>query len=443
MDAFRSGVLLAASLVAVAATARAGPFQGPVSGVVETADGAAFDDLVVELRCHGYGIHGTHRSDTKSQVVATGAKFRFLWAWRGIAPASCWLYVYHPHYSLGYHRLSGDFTEDVGTLVLESWDAFLDAGPTEPDVNRSSPWPTIQFFQYLSNLQYYYIPAFPEAERPDLARYVPHIHHLFRRVIATGAYGGNERHSRNSPMDRIRAIEDTLGFAGSQTALFAAVDVDDPERIREVVAAGAWLDTWDVKGYSPLLRAVRDGKLAAARTLIELGADPHLRIHARAPSMLQVALREGHREIVAMLLENGVVLDREEIPPDDLASLMRSAAWSGDADSLRTFLEAGIEPDLTRSNGVTALMDAAKENQLEIARILIAAGADVNACAADNRYALKMARGERHTEMVALLSRAGAVEATPNFCEFSPSELHRTWWIRKNAERRAAEADAR
>jgi hypothetical protein len=392
------------------------------------------DDVVVRMSCHGHGIHATHRTDVESRVVATGRSFRFVWAYRGLVPAGCRLAVHHPRYYSAHQRLEDEFSQDVGTLVLETWDAFLDAGPTDPPAHSAYPWPTMELSRHLSDIDLYYIPAFPEAERRDLARHVPHLHRLFGRALATGAYGENENQSRNRPLQKIRDIEDTLQFAGSQTALFAAVAADDPARVREVIAAGAWLDTWDIRGYAPLHQAVRDDRPRAAGVLLELGADPNGRIPAGSRSLLDLAIRERHLAIVVLLLEHGVVLDRDEVKPEDLAGIMRSTAWTGDADSLRTFLAAGIEPDITQSNGYTALMDAAAENQLEIARILIEAGADVNACASQNRYPIKIARGKRHVEMVALLEQAGALETTPDLCEFTAPELHRAWWERQNAK---------
>lgn len=267
--------LLVSFLLASGGAASAGPMLGPVTGIVEAADGATVDDLVVRLNCRGNGIHGTHLTDEESRVVATGKKFRFVWTYRGISPAGCSLEVHHPRYFSAYRSLNDDFTQNVGKISLETWDAFLDAGPGDSPADSSHPWPRMEFFQYLACLEYHYIPAFSERKRPELGRYVPHIHRLFARVIATGAYGGNERHSGNSPMHRIRDIEGTLRFAGAQTALFAAAAADDPGRIRKVAAAGAWLDSWDDEGYSPLNQAVRDDKVRAARVLLELGADPN------------------------------------------------------------------------------------------------------------------------------------------------------------------------
>lgn len=433
---FRFSLILA--LLIVAGAVWAGSIQGPVRGVVETEDGAELDDVVVRMTCRGYLFHGSHTTDVETRVVSTGEGFLFPWAYRGLFPASCSLYVYHPQYYFAYRNLGDEFSHDVGTIILQTWDAFLDAGPTDPPAHSAYPWPMLEWQQHLSHLDYYFLTAFKPSEYAGLSAYVPHLHHLFRRVIATGAYGGNERHSRNSPMHRVRDIEDKLGFPGAQTLLFEAVKNDDPVRVQEVIDAGVWLDAWDVKGYSALNQAVRDNKPKAAKVLLEAGADPEGRIQAKSRSLLDKAIRERHLEIVALLLKHGAVLDRGEVKPDDLSGALRGTVWEKDPATLRVLLAAGVEPDISSSNGYTALMDAAKQNELEIAQILIAAGADVNACASHNRYPLRLAKGNRKvdtTEMVALLQQAGAKDLGREVCEPTPPELHRIWWERENAKR--------
>ena len=85
-----------------------------------------------------------------------------------------------------------------------------------------------------------------------------------------------------------------------------------------------------------------------------------------------------------------------------------SVSSQGDVASLRVFLDAGISPNLAESSGLTPLMGAAKGNQVEAARMLIRAGADVNARATQNRTALGIAKAGRFTTLTELLEGAGA-----------------------------------
>lgn len=57
---------------------------------------------------------------------------------------------------------------------------------------------------------------------------------------------------------------------------------------------------------------------------------------------------------------------------------MWSAAADGDIDEMRSMLRWGASPDATFVSGTTALQVAVYNNQIEAAKFLIKAGADVN-----------------------------------------------------------------
>jgi hypothetical protein len=79
-------------IVSVALLVIAGPaiakFRGPISGVIETNDGRSLTDVVVQLKCYAQGIQGTATSEIESRIVETGKRFRILWAWVGLVPAT-------------------------------------------------------------------------------------------------------------------------------------------------------------------------------------------------------------------------------------------------------------------------------------------------------------------------------------------------------------------
>jgi ankyrin repeat protein len=75
---------------------------------------------------------------------------------------------------------------------------------------------------------------------------------------------------------------------------------------------------------------------------------------------------------------------------------------------MKALLEAGGNINLTDREGRTILMEAVRSNATRIARMLVAAGADVNARSSRNETALSIARSEHNEAMVSLLKRAGA-----------------------------------
>ncbi len=66
-------------------------------------------------------------------------------------------------------------------------------------------------------------------------------------------------------------------------------------------------------------------------------------------------------------------------------------------------MQGGADVNAAQHGGWTALQAAAKHNNLEMVRVLLAAGADVERQADDGQGALNLAEAEGHDEMVVLL----------------------------------------
>ena len=84
------------------------------------------------------------------------------------------------------------------------------------------------------------------------------------------------------------------------------------------------------------------------------------------------------------------------------------ATYHGDIAEVKRLLDSGANPNAEDDEGETALHWAAINGRLEIAKILLSAGADINA--ADNYYgatALIYAARDRHAEIVKLLLSTG------------------------------------
>jgi hypothetical protein len=399
------------ALLVMAQAVGASPIQGPVRGTVELTDGAKADDIVVQLRCRTGGIHNsTWPADEVTRIVGSGEPFLIPWAYRGLAPAGCSLQVLHPRYVVARRPLDKQFSQQIGIIRLETWDAFLDRGPTEPPMHSHYPWPTLEFRNHLDNLLYYYIPAFGEGtKRKALGRHIPALHALFKRVLATGTFGAWPRRDPSHPISIVRRIEEAVSYPASQKALFEAVSRNDAEQVRKLIEAGAYVDAWDEEGRTPLFLAARAGYTESAIALVEGGAQMSLSRHTEPRTAISAALSDRRWKTAAVLMARGASPPPIEGPYRPwFVNALYSLSYQGDIASLRVFLDAGVSPNLAESSGVTPLMGAVKGNQYEAARMLINAGADVNARASHDRTALGIAKAGRFTEIVTLLKEAGA-----------------------------------
>ena len=217
-------------------------------------------------------------------------------------------------------------------------------------------------------------------------------------------------------------------------------------------------------GQSPpaLLWAVAQGSLAIAKQLLKSGADPDAAIqktrrtglfeqYAQGTSALMIAAAEGHGKLVDALLEAGadpqaanskkqtaadfaseggrakilerleragVTVDRSSKHVQD-AILLR-AVEQGDAASVKKALAAGAHVDaLHKELHTTSLMTAALEGNLEIARILLKAGADPNLTSEWGQTPLRNAVVRGHVELVRELLEVGG---DPNI-EYEPASI--------------------
>ncbi len=171
--------------------------------------------------------------------------------------------------------------------------------------------------------------------------------------------------------------------------LIAAGDVD---AVRTAVQATPGLLARTVErdgqgGWTPLHLAVADGQQDVIRVLVEAGADLTARTEFnRTP--LHVAL-QFRPEVVPLLRELGAQVDAP------------SAAYLGDVAELTRHLDDGTDPG-DRTSGVDLLSWAAFGGAVPTATLLLDRGADADT------GALHFAAGGARLELVRLLLAAGA-----------------------------------
>ena len=151
----------------------------------------------------------------------------------------------------------------------------------------------------------------------------------------------------------------------------------------------------DAERDQQLMAAVARGDVEGSRTAIASTDD----VDVRSPMLngfndrhtpLLVAARDGHAEIVEMLLAAGA--DADAVEPVFGAVPLHKAVYNGHADITRILVDHGVDKDFQgATNGYTPLHDAIWHGHEECARVLLTAGARLDLLGHDGTTPLGLA----------------------------------------------------
>jgi len=169
------------------------------------------------------------------------------------------------------------------------------------------------------------------------------------------------------------------------------------------------------QGASPLVSAIRRNNAEAVEFFLRHGADPHRRQgNGRLP--IHAAASGGSARIIEILIESGASPNATETRQGStpLHEVVRSRSTldaMDHAERIRVLLAAGADVNAVTDNGLTPLMLAAGSPlaSLEEIQVLLDAGANVNAVADNGHGALiAAARNARNPQKISILLDAGA-----------------------------------
>ncbi|XP_056000947.1 serine/threonine-protein phosphatase 6 regulatory ankyrin repeat subunit A-like isoform X2 [Ostrea edulis] len=212
--------------------------------------------------------------------------------------------------------------------------------------------------------------------------------------------------------------------------------------IEDLVTNGAFVNKVNDRLKTPLCIASERGLLEATGNLLEAGADVHL-TDDENNLPLHLASKNGHIEVVKELLQYCVDIDRCNVKgltprmlaaeQEDLLNLfdaqavttteglkeniatLISLAKRGMLTSIDPFVQKNELVDTVDSTKRSLLYFACENGHIDVVRLLISFGANINACDSSGKSPLSVAAENRFHSIVEALISAGADTNTSDY----------------------------
>lgn len=232
-----------------------------------------------------------------------------------------------------------------------------------------------------------------------------------------------KEHTKDATSDQVVTLERVETWlkegADLDAELFNAITANDPARVKLLIEKGANVNAPDSGGSLPIQNAARNRNAPLVELLVDKGADPNRRDSDGFTALLN-AINRNHVPTVEMLARKGADL---ELPTPHGIAPLTWAIGDGKLYAAKALIEAGARVDsISGYEAVTPLMTSATQlapktragfvaagpSPVEIAELIIAKGADVDAVSKDGVTALMIAAGHNNAPMIGLLLRFGA-----------------------------------
>ncbi len=155
--------------------------------------------------------------------------------------------------------------------------------------------------------------------------------------------------------------------------LLSAIQEEDLNLVKEILAKDVNINIKDDYGVTPIMRAAQLNNLRIVKLLMKKGADIKMKSDGGSTA-LDFASHSGALDIVKLLLEKGGDIDNDKKGLTEFII----ACENNQLDKVKEFIENGINVDMQKSNGHTALMGASSNGHVDVIKVLIANGAKFN-----------------------------------------------------------------
>ena len=192
--------------------------------------------------------------------------------------------------------------------------------------------------------------------------------------------------------------------ASKEQAFLSAAANSNLKAMKELIADGVNVNA-QPRGCSALHESARLGLLKSAELLIAAGADLNLLDKEETTPLMTACLNGKSKgsKVALMLLQAGA--DATVVRADDEMTALKFAVKRSTPEVLQALIDAGAQVDGPRGTDQTALMIAARSNNVASLKVLVENGADVSL-----KCKLPWAEG-RTAEGLAELEKQRAAEA--------------------------------
>jgi ankyrin repeat protein len=175
------------------------------------------------------------------------------------------------------------------------------------------------------------------------------------------------------------------------TPLYLACVNGSAPVIAKLVDAGADANGATTEGETPLMTVARTGSVEAAKVLLAHGVDVNSKEQWRQQTPLMWAVAESHPEMAQELIAHGADVNARQV------------TWNWERQMTKEPREKWMP-----LGGLTPLLFAARQGCLDCARILLKAGAEINAADPNNISPALLAVINGHYDFAAFLLDQGA-----------------------------------
>ncbi|CAF1355808.1 unnamed protein product [Adineta ricciae] len=205
------------------------------------------------------------------------------------------------------------------------------------------------------------------------------------------------------------------------TALHYSAGGGYADIVRLLLEHGAKVEETNENGHTPLMEAASGGHVEVARALLDHGAgvnthsndskdkngnDSKQHKTDEMHTALMEACMDGHVQVAKLLLDHGADVN---MPPDSYESPLTLSACGGHIELASLLIERGANLEEVNDEGYTPLMEASREGHDDLVNLLVSRGADVNRTTDDTQEtALTLACAGGFLDVAKILISHGA-----------------------------------